>query len=150
MDRERRIVDWNAIRNDFRAGRMTLREIGDKHGLRHPSILRRAKRDGWDITARAVARAAHKAVPAEVVVAQAIRKRIARLLATASRLQAELDDLDKNATATNPATGAATTLVTGNDSVTASATRAGASVSKPGIQPSVATGTLMNDVPRLN
>jgi len=123
-------VDWNAIRNDYDAGRMPLREIGAKHGITHGAIRKRVLRDGWDITARAVARAAHKTVPAEVVVAQAIRKRIARLLATASRLQAELDDLDKNATATS----AATTLVTGNDSVTASATRAGASVSKPGIQ----------------
>ena len=44
----KKAIDWERVEIDFRAGRMTLREIGAKHGVAHPSILKRAKRDSWD------------------------------------------------------------------------------------------------------
>jgi len=41
-------VDWEAIERDYRAGMMTLRQVGEIHGVTHGAINKRAKRDGWD------------------------------------------------------------------------------------------------------
>lgn len=40
-------IDWEAIRNDYRAGTKTLRQIGIEHGVTHGAINKRAKRDCW-------------------------------------------------------------------------------------------------------
>jgi hypothetical protein len=67
-----RQIDWERVEIDYRAGLMTLREIGEKHGLRHPSILRRAKRDGWDRDLAAKIQARAQAI----VIRQAATKQV--------------------------------------------------------------------------
>jgi hypothetical protein len=44
---ERKNVDWEAIEREYRAGQLTVVEIGRQHGLSHTAINKRAKRDGW-------------------------------------------------------------------------------------------------------
>jgi hypothetical protein len=44
---ERKSVDWEAIEREYRAGQITVVEIGRQHGLSHTAINKRAKRDGW-------------------------------------------------------------------------------------------------------
>ena len=39
--------DWEAIELDYRAGIKTLRQIAEEHGISHPAIAKRAKRDDW-------------------------------------------------------------------------------------------------------
>lgn len=52
-------VDWRAIERDYRSGVLTLRQIGEQHGVTHGAINKRAKRDGWDrdLSARIKAKA---------------------------------------------------------------------------------------------
>lgn len=40
-------IDWPAIETDYRAGRMSLREMALKHGCSHSSIANFAARQGW-------------------------------------------------------------------------------------------------------
>jgi transposase-like protein len=40
-------IDWEAIEKEYRAGQLSVAEIARQHGLSHPAILKRAKRDGW-------------------------------------------------------------------------------------------------------
>ena len=42
-----RIIDWEAIERDYRAGVRSLREMGDAYGVTHGAIRKRALRDGW-------------------------------------------------------------------------------------------------------
>ena len=44
---ERKSVDWEAIEREYRAGQLTVVEIGRQYGLSHTAINKRAKRDGW-------------------------------------------------------------------------------------------------------
>jgi hypothetical protein len=44
---ERKNPDWEAIEREYRAGRLTVVEIGRQYGLSHTAINKRAKRDGW-------------------------------------------------------------------------------------------------------
>jgi nucleotidyltransferase/DNA polymerase involved in DNA repair len=44
---ERKSVDWEAIEREYRAGQLTVVEIGRQHGLSRTAINKRAKRDGW-------------------------------------------------------------------------------------------------------
>jgi len=39
--------DWEAIEREFRAGQLSVSEIGRQHGVSHTAINKRAKRDGW-------------------------------------------------------------------------------------------------------
>ena len=41
-------IDWEAIERDYRAGILSVREIGAKCGCTHTAINKRAKRDGWE------------------------------------------------------------------------------------------------------
>lgn len=51
---ERKIVDWERIEADYRAGVLSLREIASAHNSNAATILKRAKRDGWtrDLSAK--------------------------------------------------------------------------------------------------
>lgn len=40
-------VDWDAVERDYRTGHMTLRELGEKHGVSHQAIAKRAKNGEW-------------------------------------------------------------------------------------------------------
>jgi len=47
-------TDWEAIEREYRAGQLSVSEIGRLHGISHTAINKRAKRDGWtrDLSAR--------------------------------------------------------------------------------------------------
>ena len=54
MAAEKKVIDWEKIELDYRAGIKSLRQIADEHGITHGSINKRAKRDGWsrDLSAK--------------------------------------------------------------------------------------------------
>ena len=56
---EKKVIDWEKIELDYRAGVKTLRQIADEHDISHVSINKRAKRDGWvrDLSAKIKAKA---------------------------------------------------------------------------------------------
>ncbi len=39
--------DWEAIESAYRAGSLSVRSIGEKHGVNHATILKRANKEGW-------------------------------------------------------------------------------------------------------
>jgi len=39
--------DWEAIESAYRAGLMSARAIGERHGVNHATILKRASTEGW-------------------------------------------------------------------------------------------------------
>lgn len=39
--------DWEAIESAYRAGSLSIRAIGEKHGVNHATILKRANKEGW-------------------------------------------------------------------------------------------------------
>lgn len=43
----RKPVDWEAIEREFRAGQLSVVEIGRQHSLSHTAINKRAKKHGW-------------------------------------------------------------------------------------------------------
>ena len=47
--------DWEAIESAYRAGSLSVRAIGEKHGVNHATILKRANKEGWqrDLTEKA-------------------------------------------------------------------------------------------------
>ena len=49
-----RAIDWEAIEREYRAGQLSVSEIGRQHGLSHTAINKRAKAQGWtrDLTER--------------------------------------------------------------------------------------------------
>lgn len=59
MSGTKKVINWERIEIDYRAGIKTLREIADAHGITHGAITRRSKRDGWvrDLTAKIKAKA---------------------------------------------------------------------------------------------
>lgn len=42
-----KVIDWESVEIDYRAGILTLRELAVKHGGNHVAITRRAKKEGW-------------------------------------------------------------------------------------------------------
>lgn len=51
---ERKQVDWESVERDYSAGLLSLREIGDKHGVTEGAIRKRAKKEEWirDLTTK--------------------------------------------------------------------------------------------------
>ena len=45
---EKRVVDWESIERDYRAGLLSVREIAAAQGVSHTAIQKRAKVEGWD------------------------------------------------------------------------------------------------------
>lgn len=45
---EKKVIDWERIERDYRAGLLSVREIAAARGITHGAINKRAKRDGWD------------------------------------------------------------------------------------------------------
>ena len=60
-------VDWEAIREEYRAGQLSVREIAARHGITHPPIVRKAKREGWkrDLTKKVRAEVVRRLVTGE-------------------------------------------------------------------------------------
>lgn len=56
---EKRIIDWERLETQYRAGVMSLREIADVHEITEGAIRKRAKRDNWerDLSAKINAKA---------------------------------------------------------------------------------------------
>lgn len=54
-----RTIDWQAVERDYRAGVMSLREMGAAHDVAESAIRKRAKRDEWprDLRAKIQAKA---------------------------------------------------------------------------------------------
>lgn len=44
----KRIVDWEAIEREYRAGVLSVSEIARQHGIAHPTIFQRATKHGWE------------------------------------------------------------------------------------------------------
>jgi len=47
MGTSRKIIDWEAIEREFRAGQLSNIEIGKNYGVSEGAIRKRAKRDNW-------------------------------------------------------------------------------------------------------
>lgn len=71
-----KVIDWERIEIDYRAGIKTLRDIADEHDISHGAINKRAKRDGWvrDLTAKIQAKAA------ELVSKSAVSKEVSKTM----------------------------------------------------------------------
>lgn len=61
-------IDWERVELDFRAGTLTLREIGEANGVSHTAIRKRAEKEGWsrDLNAKIKAKAEELVSKAEV------------------------------------------------------------------------------------
>lgn len=46
-DAPRQPIDWEAVEQEYRAGQMSLREIGRKHGVNAGTIVKKAKKCEW-------------------------------------------------------------------------------------------------------
>jgi replicative superfamily II helicase len=76
--------DWEAIESAYRAGVLSLRDIGDKYGVTEGAIRKRAKKFDWVRKAvrryakmvRKVVRKKSKRVPAKSLPALAVRKKV--------------------------------------------------------------------------
>ncbi len=72
MNAKKPAADWERIESDYRAGLLSVREIGATHGISHTAINKRAKAEGWDrdlsakIKAKADALVSKREVSAEV------------------------------------------------------------------------------------
>lgn len=67
----KRRFDWEAVERDYRTGSMTLRELEVKHGPNNATILRRARRHGWQRDLSAAVRQATNARLIEETLQQA-------------------------------------------------------------------------------
>ena len=56
---EKRIIDWEAVEREYRAGFRSLRDIAGEFGITETAIRKRAKRDEWerDLSAKVAAKA---------------------------------------------------------------------------------------------
>lgn len=61
---DRKVIDWEAIEREYRAGQISIAEIARQFEITHPAILKRAKRDGWT---RNLASRVKEAVTAKLV-----------------------------------------------------------------------------------
>ena len=70
MAAKAKVVDWASVEADYRAGTLTDRANGAKHGISHGAVQQRAKRDGWtkDLSKRIAA--AREAKVAKLAVAK--------------------------------------------------------------------------------
>ncbi|MEG0939711.1 MAG: hypothetical protein RSE32_13595 [Comamonas sp.] len=68
----RKVIDWEAVEYQYRAGIRSLKDIGGEFGVSDAAIIKRAKRDGWTrdlqakIQAKADAKVSAALVSAEV------------------------------------------------------------------------------------
>lgn len=66
----RKVIDWEAVELQYRAGIRSLKDIGGEFGVSDAAIIKRAKRDGWtrDLQAKIQAKADAKVSAALVSV----------------------------------------------------------------------------------
>jgi hypothetical protein len=55
---ERRVIDWESIERDYRAGVLTLRALASQHGISEGAIRLKAKKEDWprDLSAKIAAK----------------------------------------------------------------------------------------------
>lgn len=82
-------VDWSAVEIDYRAGILSLRQIGDAYGVTEGAVRKRAKRDEWtrDLSGKIQAKAD-----------ELVRKDAVRSLVRSEQKITERDVVDANAT----------------------------------------------------
>lgn len=90
-----RDTDWEAIEREFRAGQLSVSEIGRQHGVSHTAINKRAKKDGWtrDLTEKVRKEVSARLVSPEVSESnarQAVETAAARGVALVRSHQASL------------------------------------------------------------
>lgn len=70
-------TDWEAIEREFRAGQLSVAEIGRQQGISHTAINKRAKREGWtrDLSEKVRAEVSARLV-SEGVSAEGVRETI--------------------------------------------------------------------------
>lgn len=89
-------IDWERVELDYRAGLLTLREIGEAQGVSPPMILKRAKRDGWErdlsarIQAKAEAEVAKAVARAEVTEEKLLNERMTVEIGAAALVEVKL------------------------------------------------------------
>lgn len=56
---EKKVIDWEAVEREYRAGIRSLRDIGEAFGVSDAGIIKRAKKEEWarDLTAKIKAKA---------------------------------------------------------------------------------------------
>lgn len=110
MPAEKKPTDWEAIEREYRAGQLSVSEIGRQHGVSHTAINKKAKAQGWtrnlaarvreEVSAKLVSDGVSAANARETValaaaravdVVRSHRKDIARSRDVAARLLEELD-----------------------------------------------------------
>jgi hypothetical protein len=57
-------IDWEAVEREYRAGQLSLREIGRRHEISEGLVRKRAKKDGWE---RDLAAKVREKIKAEMV-----------------------------------------------------------------------------------
>lgn len=96
--KEKRVVDWNAIRAEYIAGGISQRKLAEKHGVSYPTLRKQADSKGWvkereAATRRAVEKVSQKTAEtaaSNAVIAQRIREKLLK------RLEREIDALPDN------------------------------------------------------
>jgi len=83
-------TDWEAVERDYRAGLLSVREIGLAHGVSHTAINKRAKKNGWDRDLKAKI----KAKADSLVSKQEVSKEV-----STKRSETEREIIESNATA---------------------------------------------------
>lgn len=85
---EKKVIDWEKIELDYRAGVKSLREIASEHDVSDTAIRKRAKRDDWvrDLSAKIKAKAD-----------DLVRKEQVRTEVRTANLISEKDTIDANA-----------------------------------------------------
>lgn len=47
IDKEKRVIDWEAIRAEYIGGKISQRKLADKHGVSADVLMQKANREGW-------------------------------------------------------------------------------------------------------
>lgn len=68
----KRSTDWEAIEREYRAGQLSVAEIGRQYGVSHTAVQKRAKAHGWsrDLSRRVRQKVATRLVAGEVAAAR--------------------------------------------------------------------------------
>lgn len=80
-------TDWEAIEREFRAGQLSVAEIGRQHGVSHTAINKRAKKEGWE---RDLSGKVRQVVSARLVSAQVSASNAREAIETAAARGVEL------------------------------------------------------------
>jgi hypothetical protein len=64
MADKRKKIDWEAVEREYRAGQLSIREIGREYGVSAPAITKKAKKERWN---RDLSNQVRKAVNAKLV-----------------------------------------------------------------------------------